>query len=160
MWHAAAKLCGISNDNTMKYLYERYKNDPLDFIKAAMLWSNFGFTLTPLRAPRYIPYYLGILTACSLASFIIIIWKCTHGAGKEPYTWTGGILPIVYSATVIVCWFTSDSVEPDWWGVKLLMTLLFIPLTWVLQRCSDEDVRDSADNCILYIIMCMALTQV
>ena len=115
--------------------------------------------MTPFRRPSFFPYYLGIVSACMIAALVVVVWKCIHGAAKDPFTWIGGLLPIVFGATVTICWCLGNKVETDWWGVKLLMVVLFVPLSLVLQKCQDEDVRDSANMCIVYILMCMSFTQ-
>lgn len=143
----------------MGTISEKYKRDLLSYIRSIMFWSTFAFTMTPLRRQNFFPYYLGIVSACMIAALVVVVWKCTHGAAKEPFTWIGGLLPIVFGATVTICWCLGNKVETDWWGVKLLMVVLFVPLSLVLQKCQDEDVRDSANMCIVYILMCMSFTQ-
>ncbi len=144
----------------MNVYSEKYKRDPLMYVRSIMLWSTFAFTLTPLRNEHFLPYYLGIVTAIILTSIVVIILKCKHGAGKDAFTWVGGLLPIVFGTTVMICWFMGNRVQTNWWGLKLLMVLLFIPLSIVLRKCDNESVRDSANTCITYIVMCMSFTQV
>ena len=128
------------------------------YIVAGVSGIYFFVTLGFAKPETIFPYYAGSMLACCIAAIVVLVWKGRKEGWKDLYMWSGAILPIVYTATVFICWLSSSGVLIDLFGIKLLKILLFLAFIITLQYCKD-DCKSFAYLYVYYMMSCMLLTE-